>query len=392
MQPIDILSLEYKQPGHPVYVGSDILDQLADKLQEHAQLKNIMVVTNNTILNHHGDALGDALNRLKLDPIIIQEKSGSREKNPIVIKGDIIDSEEAKSWEWVSEIIGAMEQHGMDRNSTIIAFGGGVIGDLAGFVAAIYKRGVALVQIPTTLLAQVDSSIGGKVAIDLPIAKNLIGAFYQPQFVYIDTAFLNTLPPEDITSGIAEIIKCGVIMDADFFAYLEENIGQLRNKNQTILRYVVETACQHKINVVKQDPLERLGLRKILNYGHTIGHALEAITDFTRFRHGEAVAIGMVVAMQIAIDLGFVEDISCAERQFNLLNQAGLPTKFPNDINVDALIERMRFDKKGAFRFILPSKIGAIKYDHAENGKVIYDHKVSIEQIQKAIKKVKRET
>ncbi|HIE27546.1 TPA: 3-dehydroquinate synthase [Candidatus Poribacteria bacterium] len=368
MEPIDTLSIYYEQPGTPIYVGSDILDQLADKLQEHAQTNRIAVVTNSVIRDNYGDALQNILDRIPAESIILQ----------------VPDSEEAKSWDWVSNLIGAMEQHGMDRNSTIIAFGGGVVGDMAGFTASVYKRGISFVQIPTTLLAQVDSSIGGKVAINHPMAKNLIGAFYQPRLIYIDTKLLNTLPLEDFRSGIAEIIKAGVIMDADFFAYLEKNIDELLRRQPDILRYVVEKSCRYKIDVVKKDPLEKSGLRKILNYGHTVGHALEAVSNF-KLRHGEGVSIGMVVAMQLAIDLSFA-DASCAEKQSNLLKRAGLPTEFPDDVNVDELIDRIRLDKKGAFRFVLPSKIGAVKCDYTADGKVIYDHKLSIEQIRRALK------
>ncbi|MFQ6041998.1 MAG: 3-dehydroquinate synthase [Candidatus Poribacteria bacterium] len=368
---IDTLSIYYEQPGTPIYVGSDILDQLADKLQEHLQTNRVAVVTNSVIREKHGDALQNVLDRIPAESIILQ----------------IPNSEEAKSWEWVSNLVGAMEQHGMDRNSTIIAFGGGVVGDMAGFTASVYKRGIAFVQIPTTLLAQVDSSIGGKVAINHPMAKNLIGAFYQPNLIYIDTRLLNTLPPEDFRSGIAEIIKTGVIMDADFFAYLEENIDELLKQEPGVLRYVVEKSCRYKIEVVKQDPLEKTGLRKILNYGHTVGHALEAVTDFTKVRHGEGVSIGMVAAMQLAIDLGFA-DASCADRQSDLLKRTGLPTKFPDGVNIGELINRIRLDKKGAFRFVLPSKIGEVKCDYTEDGRAIYDHKLSIGQIRRALKSI----
>lgn len=371
MEPIDTLSIYYEQPGTPIYVGSDILDQLADKLQEYAQTNRIAVVTNSVIWDNHGDVLQKVLERLPVESITLQ----------------VPDNEEAKSWEWVSNLIGAIEQHGMDRNSTIIAFGGGVVGDMAGFTASIYKRGISFVQIPTTLLAQVDSSIGGKVAINHPMAKNLIGAFYQPSLIYIDTRFLNTLPPEDFRSGIAEIIKTGVIMDVNFFAYLEGNIDKLLKREPDVLRYIVEKSCQYKIDVVKQDPLEKSGLRKILNYGHTVGHALEAVTDFKKIRHGEGVSIGMVAAMQIAIDLGFA-DASCADRQSDLLKRTGLPTEFPDDVNVDELINRIRLDKKGAFRFVLPSTIGAVKCDYTADGKAIYDHKLSIEQIRRTLKSV----
>jgi len=368
MEPIDTLSIYYEQPGTPIYVGSDILDQLADKLQKHAQTNRIAVVTNSAIWQNHGDALQKVLDQLSVESITLQ----------------IPDSEEAKSWEWVSNLIGAMEQHSMDRNSTVIAFGGGVVGDMSGFTASVYKRGISFVQIPTTLLAQVDSSIGGKVAINHPTAKNLIGAFYQPSLIYIDTRLLNTLPLEDFRSGIAEIIKAGVIMDADFFAYLEKNIDKLLQREPDVLRYIVEKSCQYKINVVKQDPLEKSGLRKILNYGHTVGHALEAVTDFKGLRHGEGVSIGMVAAMQMAIDLGFA-DASCAERQSNLLKQAGLPTELPDVLNIDELISKIRLDKKGAFRFVLPSTIGKVKCDYTADGKAIYDHKLSIEQIQRTV-------
>ncbi len=252
-----------------------------------------------------------------------------------------------------------------DRKTLVVAVGGGVVGDAAGFLAATYARGVPFVQVPTSLLADVDSSVGGKTGINHPQAKNLIGAFHQPLGVFIDTDALGTLPDREYRSGLAEVIKYGVILDAEFFAYLEDNIAGLNDRDPDVLRHAIARSCRLKADVVEQDEYERIGLRAVLNYGHTFAHAYEALAGYGELLHGEAVAIGMVDASRLAERRGLI-DASITERQGHLLNDVGLPTSRPAQANwpTDDILNRMRLDKKtlgGKLRFILPTKLGHVE-------------------------------
>jgi len=252
-----------------------------------------------------------------------------------------------------------------DRNSLVVAVGGGVIGDLAGFVAATYARGIPFVQVPTTLLAQVDSSVGGKVGINHPRAKNMIGAFHQPLGVCIDTDLLMTLPDREYRAGLAEVVKYGVILDARFFEQLEATVAGLQARSPAILRDVVAHSCRLKATVTEQDEFERTGQRAALNYGHTFAHAFEALVGYGELLHGEAVAIGMVCASRLAERLGRV-DSTVTARQVALLEQLGLPTRIPARPGLEnaAILAKMQLDKKtvgGALRFVLPSRLGAVE-------------------------------
>lgn len=249
-----------------------------------------------------------------------------------------------------------------DRKSVVIAVGGGVVGDLAGFAAASFARGLRFVQVPTTLLAQVDSSVGGKVGINLPHAKNMVGAFWQPAFVLIDTEVLPSLPAREYCAGLAEVIKYGVIMDADFFGYLEQHVAQIRRRDAAVLRTIVARCCRLKADVVEQDERETTGLRAILNYGHTFAHALEAVLAYGELLHGEAVAIGMMVAARLAERMGRVP-AEFSQRQENLLKHLDLPVVSPH-VDPQAILRHMRHDKKvehGRLRFVLPSRIGHVE-------------------------------
>jgi 3-dehydroquinate synthase len=251
---------------------------------------------------------------------------------------------------------------GADRQTVVVALGGGVVGDLAGFVAATFARGLRFVQIPTTLLAQVDSSVGGKVGINLPGAKNMVGAFWQPRGVLIDVDVLGTLPEREYRAGLAEVVKYGVIQDAEFFAYLEANIAPINARDAAVLTHIVQRACRLKADVVEQDEREETGLRSILNYGHTFCHALEAATGYEQLLHGEGVAIGMMCAARLAERLGRV-DAAFVERQRALLDALGLPLDVP-DVDHDELIELMYRDKKverGRLRFVLPARLGHVE-------------------------------
>ena len=250
---------------------------------------------------------------------------------------------------------------GGDRQSVVFAVGGGVIGDLAGFVAASFARGIRFVQVPTTLLAMVDSSVGGKTGINLPTAKNMVGAFWQPSLVLIDSEVLSTLPDRSYLSGIAEIIKYGVIDDADFFAWLEMNAKSLVDRKDHVVRYAIEKSCQCKARVVGEDERETSGRRAILNYGHTFAHAIEATCGYGKLLHGEAVSIGMQMAARLAITLGLA-DTDLLERQTQLLLDCGQPIALP-EADPDEMLPVMKRDKKvahGKLRFILPSKIGSV--------------------------------
>jgi 3-dehydroquinate synthase len=240
-----------------------------------------------------------------------------------------------------------------------------VVGDLAGFVAATYARGLPFIQVPTTLLAQVDSSVGGKVGVNHPLAKNLIGAFHQPLGVFCDTATLDTLAEREFTSGLAEVVKYGVILDAEFFEYLEVNVGGLLERDAAVLRHVIARSCRLKADVVEQDEYERTGLRASLNYGHTFAHAYEALAGYGELLHGEAVAIGMVDAARLAERRKLI-DASIAQRQIALLEALGLPTRLPATArpSADDILDRMRLDKKtqaGKLRFVLPTRLGHVE-------------------------------
>ena len=252
-----------------------------------------------------------------------------------------------------------------DRRTVLIAVGGGVVGDLAGFAAASFVRGLPFVQVPTSLLADVDSSVGGKTGINLPAAKNMLGAFHQPVGVLIDTAVLDTLPAREFSAGMAEVVKYGVILDADFFAFLEQRADAINRRDPSILRQVVARCCRLKADVVEKDEFERTGLRAVLNYGHTFGHAFEALAGFGEILHGEAVAIGMLYASRLAERLGLI-DSAATRRQEALLSLFGLPTRLPAEWShsEDAVIDRMKLDKKtvgGQLRFVLPKRLGHVE-------------------------------
>ena len=273
--------------------------------------------------------------------------------------------EPSKSIAHASELWQWMVREGADRKSVVVALGGGVVGDLAGFVAATFARGVNFLQIPTSLLAQVDSSVGGKVGINLPAAKNIVGAFWQPQAVLIDPSVLATLDSRNYVAGLAEVIKYGVIMDANFFDLLESNVDQLNERSVEFLTDVVARCCELKAEVVIEDERES-GRRAILNYGHTFGHAIESVFGYGKYLHGEAIAIGMHSAAKLARRLDMVDD-KFVQRQQKLFDAVGLPTELPidtDDETIKRLVKTMHLDKKtrsGILFLVLPTKIGEVK-------------------------------
>ena len=273
--------------------------------------------------------------------------------------------ETTKSLEQANRLYDRLIDLQADRHTLVVAVGGGVIGDLAGFVAATYARGIPFVQIPTTLLSQVDSSVGGKVGVNHPRAKNMIGAFYQPLGVLIDTSLLETLPDREYRAGLAEVVKYGVILDASFFEYLETHVAELNRRIPEVLRHVVARSCRLKADVVEHDEFERTGLRAVLNYGHTFAHAFEALCGYGELLHGEAVAIGMVYASRLADRLGRIP-VELTTRQELLLRRLSLPVRLPHPkaLPIDSLLGRMQLDKKtvgGQLRFVLPSRLGHVE-------------------------------
>jgi 3-dehydroquinate synthase len=275
--------------------------------------------------------------------------------------------EQSKSLGQVESLYDELLRVRADRHTLIVALGGGVIGDLAGFVAATYSRGLPLLMVPTTLLAQVDSAVGGKVGVNHPRAKNIIGAFHQPIGVWIDTDHLATLPPRELRCGIAEVVKYGVILDANFFAELERDVDRIVARENRALRSIIARSCELKADVVSRDEREETGLRAVLNFGHTIGHAIEAVAGYGgAYQHGEAVAVGMVAEARLARRLGWV-DVDVVERIIALLARFGLPTTAPG-LDPDRLIEAMGRDKKnqgGRLRFVLPRRIGFVELTDA---------------------------
>lgn len=293
----------------------------------------------------------------------VQHSLASNDWNTELI---VIESgEQSKSLGVMSELYDRMVAMQADRRTLVVAVGGGVVGDAAGFLAATYARGIPFVQVPTTLLADVDSSVGGKTGINHPRAKNLIGAFHQPLGVFIDTDALGTLPDREYRSGLAEVVKYGVILDAEFFLYLEEHVDGINDRDPEVLRHAIARSCRLKADVIEQDEYETTGLRAILNYGHTFAHAYEALAGYGELLHGEAVAIGMVDASRLAERRGLI-DTSVTQRQIDLLDKLGLPTTRPasSSWSADDIMGRMKLDKKtlgGRLRFILPTKLGHVQ-------------------------------
>ncbi len=310
---------------------------------------SVLVVTDEHLASDYGNAIVQSL-----------DVAGDRTALHVLPAG-----EESKSFGVLSTIYDALVELRADRRTLVLAVGGGVVGDAAGFAAATYNRGLPFVQVPTSLLAMVDSSVGGKVGINHPKGKNLIGAFHQPLGVLIDPQNLSTLPDREYRGGLAEVVKYGVILDANFFSSLETHIDEINARDPAVLTTLIGRSCRLKADVVEQDEFERSGLRAILNYGHTFAHAFEALAGYGVLSHGEAVAIGMHCASRLAERRGLV-DPSFTERQQRLLESLGLPTRLPTNcvFSPDDVLSRMRLDKKnvgGKLRFILPTRLGEVK-------------------------------
>jgi 3-dehydroquinate synthase len=333
--------------SYDIHIDRGNLARLSDFIQQRRKCSHTVVITDANVAALHAKTAAQSLTAAGIRADLLTVPAG----------------EASKSVAQAQQLWNELARLKTDRKSIIVAVGGGVVGDLAGFVAATYARGLGFVQVPTTLLAQVDSSVGGKVGINLPAAKNIVGAFWQPSGVLIDLDCLTSLPEREYRAGLAEVVKYGVILDADFFTYLEHNVQQINSRAPDVLEHIVARSCQLKADVVQRDEREETGARAVLNYGHTFCHAIETVTGYNRFLHGESVAIGMVCASRLAQSLGRIDAV-VTERQKALLDQVYLPTDLPGDLDPQALLSAMQYDKKsehGHLRFILPRRLGEVE-------------------------------
>jgi 3-dehydroquinate synthase len=337
------LKVKLDTNSYEILIGSGGLRHAGHQLKEKGFAGKVIIITNPIVNKLYGNALKQGLTRDGFETIFLE----------------VPDGEEQKSLEAAGRLYHELTNHSAERTTPILALGGGVTGDLAGFVAATYLRGVPLVQIPTTLLAQVDSSIGGKVAVNHGQLKNNIGAFYQPRLVITDIDTLNTLPAKELVNGLTEVIKSAVIWDREFFVYLERNLEPIKSLDAKLLDGIVFQSARIKAEVVEKDEKD-IGLRNILNYGHTIGHAIESVSDF-KMGHGEAVAIGMLAAGRISNRMGILDQQELARLKC-VIEKVGLPTEMPS-LKPKRLIQAMEHDKKvleGRIRFVLPKSIGTV--------------------------------
>ena len=339
------ITVDLPTDSYEIAIAPNSLRQLGSQLRQLNLGNKVLVISNPEIFGHYGEICVKSL-----------QNAGFKTYTHLIPAG-----ESYKTLDSIQQVYNVAQANHLERSSTFVALGGGVIGDMTGFSAATWLRGVNFVQVPTSLLAIVDASVGGKTGVNHPQGKNLIGSFYQPKLVAIDPTLLTTLPVKEFRAGMAEVIKYGVIWDRDLFSKLEHHhqLNNLANVGTQFLETIISRSCQAKAEVVAQDEKES-GLRAILNYGHTIGHAVESLTHYQQFVHGEAVAIGMVAAGKIALEMGFWTKEE-AERQNALIVKAGLPTDIPARIAIADILETIKSDKKvkaGKVRFILPTAIG----------------------------------
>jgi len=334
------LQVDLGERSYPIHIGAQLIDH-GELLARHIRGKQVAIVTNDTVAPLYLDRLSRSLSDYSVTPVVLP------------------DGEAHKNWQTLQLIFDALLTARHDRSTTIIALGGGVIGDMAGFAAASYQRGVDFIQVPTTLLSQVDSSVGGKTGINHPLGKNMIGAFYQPQAVLVDTATLATLPSRELSAGLAEVIKYGLIFDEPFIGWLEDNIERLRRLDQAALTEAIKRSCDAKAAVVGADERES-GIRATLNLGHTFGHAIETHQGYGAWLHGEAVSAGTVMALEMSRQLGWISADE-RDRAVRLLSRAGLPVVPPSNMRGEDFLKHMAVDKKvlnGQLRLVLLKRLG----------------------------------
>jgi 3-dehydroquinate synthase len=332
--------------SYDIQIGADILSHAGQSICRQGRVSHVVVLTDQNVEKPHGVSVAESLAEadLTVDMVVVEPGEPSKAIGLAV-----------ELWE-------KMLQLGADRKTVVVAVGGGVVGDLGGFIAATYARGIRFFQVPTSLLAQVDSSVGGKVGINLPEAKNMVGAFLQPVGVLIDTQTLQTLDKRQYLAGLGEIVKHGVALDPELFDYLEEKVESLLARDHDVMGHVIAWNCRLKAGIVERDEREETGLRAALNYGHTFGHALEALSGYGELLHGEGVSIGMLCASRLAERLGRI-DAEFTARQHRLLSALGLPTELPS-LDHDQILRTMMHDKKvehGRLRFVLPVRMGQVE-------------------------------
>ncbi|TAL09894.1 MAG: 3-dehydroquinate synthase [Nitrospirae bacterium] len=342
--PLDRVRVDLPDHGYDILIQEGVIDRAGEALRALALGPHAVVVTNAVVKRLYGSRLARGLKAAGFKPAILC----------------LPDGERTKSLKWVSAILDELVRRRYERTTVLLALGGGVTGDLAGFAASVYLRGIPFVQIPTTLVAQVDSSIGGKTGVNHRLGKNLIGSFYQPRLVLSDPGVIRTLPPREYRAGLAEVIKYGVIADPEFFKFLEGSMSRILELDPAAVQHIIRTSATVKAAIVSED--EREGdRRRILNFGHTLGHALETVTHYRRYKHGEAVAIGMVGAARLAAHLGLA-DAHIVGRIRDLVHGAGLPDGLPA-YSATVLLRAMRQDKKvrdQRIHFVLPDRIGHV--------------------------------
>jgi len=337
---MNTLTVDLGDRSYPIYIGSGLLSN-AELYRPYIHGHQVLIVTNETVAPLYLQQIKSALQGFQIDEVILP------------------DGEAYKNLQTLNRIYDALLEKQHNRTTTLIALGGGVIGDMCGYAAASYQRGVNFIQVPTTLLSQVDSSVGGKTGVNHPLGKNMIGAFHQPQCVIADTSVLNTLPDRELSAGMAEVIKYGLICDRPFYDWINDNIESLMAKDPQALAYAIERSCQDKAEVVAQDETES-GIRAILNLGHTFGHAIEAHQGYGKWLHGEAVGTGMLQAADLCWRMG---QVTASELQNlkELLQKAGLPVAGPADMDERDYVSRMQVDKKvldGKLRLVLLKSVG----------------------------------
>ena len=357
----NVLTVGLGDRSYPIFIEDGMMEHVGPDLAKRKVASRYAVIADEYVASLYGATLMQSLEGAGVQAELVTFPRGESSKNLQVF----------------ADLCSRLARIGLDRSSGIIALGGGVTGDLAGFVAANYMRGIPFVQVPTTLLSQVDSSVGGKTGVDIAEGKNLVGAFYQPKAVYIDTAVLSTLPLDEYLGGIAEVIKYGVIWDYDFYCFLERNLDAILGLQPAVVQEMVTTCCKTKAAVVAEDEQES-DLRRILNFGHTIGHAVEAASNFSLI-HGHAVAIGMVAALRLAVSSGLCKRKE-AGRVATLIHAFGLPTEIPEDMDRDLIKKYIKTDKKsiaGSVFYVLPTTIG----------KVLISNEISEEQIDEVLQR-----
>jgi len=334
------LTVDLADRSYPIFIGTGLISQ-SELYLPYIKGKQALIVTNTTVEKLYLETVVKALTGIQVDTVVLD------------------DGEQFKTTKELEKIYDALLKNKHNRTTTLIALGGGVVGDMCGFAAATYQRGVNFIQVPTTLLSQVDSSVGGKTGVNHPLGKNMIGAFHQPQAVIADTEVLNTLPSNEVSAGIAEVIKYGLIADCEFYQWLQDNMSSLVAKQPGALAFAIERSCQNKADVVAQDEKEG-GIRATLNLGHTFGHAIEAEQGYGNWLHGEAVAVGMLQAADLSWRLGKITAQEVNELR-QLLEVANLPVAGPENMTTTQYLEHMAVDKKvldGRIRLVLLEKIG----------------------------------